>query len=72
MTTAPRLIYMANQIARNFAVAGEDVAALRTADHIKLFWAPAMRAQLQQHYQAGDAGLDVIVQKALAHMAHSA
>ena len=41
-----RLIYMANQIARNFAVQGEAEAAAATADHIAKFWDPRMKAQL--------------------------
>ena len=39
---ANRLIYMANQIARNFAPMGDEQAALATADHIKMYWDPRM------------------------------
>lgn len=41
-----RLIRMANQIARNLAVRGEAAAAAATADHIRQFWDPRMRAAL--------------------------
>ena len=41
-----RLAYMADQIARNFAVRGEEEAIAATADHIRLFWDPRMKAQL--------------------------
>ena len=41
-----RLAYMADQIARNFAAQGEDAAIAATADHIRLFWDPRMKAQL--------------------------
>lgn len=41
-----RLAYMANQIARNFAVQGEDVAAAATAEHIRNYWDPRMIAGL--------------------------
>lgn len=41
-----RLRYMAEQIARNLAVQGPDVAAAATAEHIRLYWDPRMRAAL--------------------------
>lgn len=44
-----RLIYMANQIARNFAVQGEDEAVAATADHLAKFWDPRMKAQIFAH-----------------------
>jgi formate dehydrogenase subunit delta len=45
MTTDQRLIYMANQIARNFAAIGHPKAVAATADHIHKFWAPSMTAR---------------------------
>jgi formate dehydrogenase subunit delta len=45
MGTEERLVYMANQIARNFAVMGAGAAAA-TADHIARFWDPRMRARI--------------------------
>lgn len=44
--THQRLIYMANQIARNFQAIGHDAAARATADHIAQFWDPRMKAGL--------------------------
>ena len=41
-----RLVYMANQIARNFAAQGDAKAAELTAQHIRDFWPSAMRAEL--------------------------
>lgn len=41
-----RLRYMADQIARNFSVQGEAQAAAATAEHIRLFWDPRMKAAL--------------------------
>ena len=35
---------MAEQIAANFAVQGEDKAAAATAEHIRLYWDPRMKA----------------------------
>ena len=41
-----RLRYMANQIARNFAVQGDEAAIAATAQHIRDFWDPRMRAAI--------------------------
>src|SRR6266704_3608311 len=46
MGTEERLVYMANQIARNFAAMGDDAATAATADHIARFWEPRMRARI--------------------------
>lgn len=40
------LRYMAEQIARNFAAQGEQAAVSATAEHIRQFWDPRMKAQL--------------------------
>lgn len=45
MGTEERLVYMANQIARNFASMGEGAAGA-TADHIAKFWDPRMRRRI--------------------------
>lgn len=41
-----RLRYMADQIARNFAAQGEDAAIAATAEHIRLYWDPRMKAAI--------------------------
>lgn len=41
-----RLRHMADQIARNFAVQGEETAIAATAQHIRDFWDPRMKAQI--------------------------
>lgn len=41
-----RLRYMANQIARNFAAQGEDAAIAATAQHLRDFWDPRMKAAI--------------------------
>ena len=41
-----RLRYMADQIARNFAAQGEEAAIAATAEHIRLFWDPRMKAAI--------------------------
>jgi len=53
MSPTQRLVYMANQIARNFAAQGADVAALAVADHIAAFWDPRMKAQIFEMHGAG-------------------
>ena len=60
-----RLTYMANQIARNFAVQGEAEAASATAQHIADFWDPRMKAAIL----AGNRrGLDPIAAAAIARL----
>ncbi len=46
MSTGERLVYMANQIARNLDLTGGDQASEMVADHIRSFWDPAMRARI--------------------------
>lgn len=41
-----RLIAMANQIARNLAIQGEEEAARATCQHLKDFWDPRMKAAI--------------------------
>ena len=41
-----RLAYMADQIARNFAAQGEEEAVKATAQHIRDFWDPRMKAAI--------------------------
>jgi formate dehydrogenase subunit delta len=41
-----RLRYMADLIARNFAAQGEDEAVAATAEHIRLYWDPRMKAAI--------------------------
>ena len=63
MNTVQRLVYMANQIAKNFAIEGEAVAAASTAKHITDFWDPRMKRLIIEH---GDTDLDPIAAAALA------
>ena len=63
MNTVQRLVHMANQIAKNFAIEGEAVAAASTAKHITDFWDPRMKRLIIEH---GDTDLDPIAVAALA------
>jgi len=60
-----KLVYMANQIGKFFASQGREQAVAGTADHIKKFWDPRMRAEIFAHLEKGGAGLDPDVRTAL-------
>jgi formate dehydrogenase subunit delta len=60
-----RLIYMANQIGTFFKSQGEGKAVPGIADHIHKFWDPRMRKTIFAHLDAGGAGLDPDVRRAL-------
>ena len=60
-----RLVYMANQIGKFFHPQGHDKTVAGVADHIKKFWDPRMLKQIFAHIDAGGAGLDPDVRKAL-------
>ena len=65
LSTDERLIYMANQIARNLASEGAEAAAL-TAQHIRDFWDPHMRGRILQMAAEDDHGLSPIAADAVA------
>jgi formate dehydrogenase subunit delta len=61
-----KLVYMANQIGKFFATQGKGEAVAGTADHLKKFWDPRMRAAILAHLDAGGEGLDPSVRQAVA------
>jgi formate dehydrogenase subunit delta len=63
-----KLVYMANQIGKFFASQGHDEAATGTADHIRKFWDPRMRAQIYAYLDAGGEGLDPPVRVAVQRL----
>ena len=63
-----RLISMANQIARFFESQPGDAAA-QTADHLRSFWDPRMRAALDRHLMSGGAGLTPVAAAAATKLA---
>ena len=65
MSGAERLVYMANQIARNVEAQGPATAVQATADHITLFWDPRMRDQILDILAAGGEGLSPLAAKAV-------
>ncbi len=47
--TTNRLVYMANQVASFFASYPEAEAIDGTANHLKSFWDPRMRREIEAH-----------------------
>jgi len=60
------LSYMADQIARNFAIQGEAAAAAATAQHIRDFWDPRMKAAI---LAADRSALSPVVRAAIDRLA---
>ena len=64
-----RLVRMAEQIALNLGAGHDDGTAMaKTADHIRRFWTPAMRRQLQDFRREGGQ-VSAVVAAALAKLA---
>lgn len=60
-----KLIYMANQIGKAFALRPHDEAVTEISTHIKKFWEKRMLAQIYNHLAAGAAGVDPLPKQAL-------
>ena len=60
-----RLVTMANQIARNFAVHGEAKATTMTTEHIRDFWDPRMKSQIKDHLKNGAKDLEPTAKAAI-------
>jgi len=58
------LVRMANDISNFFKIQSEDQAVSATADHIRRFWDPRMRAKMAEHLAHGGAGLNPIARQA--------
>jgi formate dehydrogenase subunit delta len=72
MSHDSKLVYMANQIAKFFESQGHASAVAGTADHIKKFWDPRMRAAIFAHLNTGGAGLDPVARQAIENLAAAA
>lgn len=59
-SNADALVRMANQISEFFRIQTESEAVAGTADHIRRFWDPRMRAKMAEHVAHGGAGLNPI------------
>ena len=67
-STLDNLVYMANQIAREFFNQRPCQAAAATCDHIWHFWDPRMRTMILAHLRDGGARLDPVVVSALTEL----
>lgn len=65
MDTDEKLIYMANQIAANFAAQGEAKAVPAIADHIRKYWDPEMRRKFLVRVEVPGADLNPLTRKAV-------
>jgi formate dehydrogenase subunit delta len=63
-----KLVYMANQIGKFFHSQGEDAAVKGTAEHLKKFWDPRMRAAILKHLADGGEGLEPVARQAVAKL----
>lgn len=52
-----KLVLMANQIGRFFDAQQDGKAVANIAEHIRKFWEPRMRRQMEAHIDAGGQGL---------------
>lgn len=68
MSNEERLVYMVNQIARNFTTMGDEKAAAATADHLVSFWGPRMKAQILACHDRSEAALTPIAARAVARL----
>ena len=68
--TIQRLIHMANQVASFFGSYGEAEAIEGTATHLKNFWDPRMRREIEAHLSdKGGVGLSPIALEAVKRLA---
>jgi formate dehydrogenase subunit delta len=68
LSTHAKLVYMANQIAKFFAIHPEPEAIAGTADHLRKFWDPRMRRLIIEHYDAGGEGLNALTRQAIEQL----
>ena len=64
----PRLVYMANQIARELAYQQPGKVEEATADHLHRFWDPRMRELICAHLRTGGEGLSDIARGAVGRL----
>jgi formate dehydrogenase subunit delta len=69
---ANKLVTMANQIGTFFVSQGPGHAVTGTANHLKKFWDPRMRADIIAHWRAGGEGLRPEVSLAVETLAAEA
>jgi formate dehydrogenase subunit delta len=67
--SADKLVKMANQIGKFFAAQRHSDAVAGTAEHLKKFWDPRMRAGIIAHVEHGGDGLDPVPLEAVHKLA---
>lgn len=72
MNSLEKLVYMANQIARNISGHDDAEAASAVATHIHDFWDPRMKTMIFTHLEAGGEGLEPVASAAIAQLAKDA
>ena len=72
MSHDQKLVYMANQIGKFFASQGTEQAVAGTAEHIKKFWDPRMRAMMFAYLDNGGSGLEPNVRQAFGQLREAA
>ena len=70
--TLDKLIYMANQIAREFSSQRPHDAAEATWDHLWHFWDPRMRGMIVAYLHEGGEGLSDVARAAVAKLTDDA
>jgi formate dehydrogenase subunit delta len=68
-SSAEKLVIMANQIGKFFASQRHSDAAKGTAEHLRKFWDPRMRAQIIDYVSHGGDGLDPVPLQAVKNLA---
>jgi len=66
--TPEKLVMMANQIATFFVSQDQGTASEKTAEHIKKFWDPRMRAAILDQLNAGGVGFNPQVRAAVERL----
>ncbi len=66
-----KLVYMATN-GKFFRNEGDDAVVKKTAEHLRKFWDPRMREAIIAHLDAGDAGLDLPVRRAIEQLKDAA
>ena len=72
MRTAEHVTREINLIARNFECLGDKEASAATADHVRRFWAPLLRAELQSVFDTHPERFSAIARNAIVALAFPA
>lgn len=68
MSEPPRVVQLAQDIARNLAHLPHDEAVAAIANHLRSFWDPRMRTQLKTIVEVDPSIVDPLVREAAARL----